>query len=179
MVLYHGTNQIIHTIDLSKSNLRTDFGKGFYMGSNLGIARDWAKSRAGFSGAPVVMRYVLNAGAFDNRSLNVCKYESANIDWLNFVRDNRRRNDTGVETPEPRHSFDIVSGAIANDKVNFVVDDYMKGLISAAEAVKKIRVIPSVIQVSLHTARALSFLNTVSAQYQEMLKNGKWSDWKG
>ena len=49
MVLYHGTNQIIREIDLSKGNLRTDFGKGFYLGSNLGVARDWAKGRAGFS----------------------------------------------------------------------------------------------------------------------------------
>ena len=56
MVLYHGTNQVIREIDLSKGKLRTDFGKGFYLGSNLGVAREWAKSKARFSGTPVVIQ---------------------------------------------------------------------------------------------------------------------------
>ncbi|MCL2286420.1 MAG: DUF3990 domain-containing protein [Firmicutes bacterium] len=60
MVLYHGTNQIIQEIDLTKGKLRTDFGKGFYLGSNLGVAREWAKGRAGFSGKPTVMKYSLD-----------------------------------------------------------------------------------------------------------------------
>ena len=57
MQLYHGANQIIQKVDLNKGRLRTDFGKGFYLGSNLDVARQWAKSRAAFSGVPVVMRY--------------------------------------------------------------------------------------------------------------------------
>jgi len=36
---HHGTNKIIHAIDLSLCRSRTDFGKGFYMGNNLGEAR--------------------------------------------------------------------------------------------------------------------------------------------
>jgi hypothetical protein len=51
--LYHGTAQIIHKIDLAKGRHRTDFGQGFYLGSNLDVAQRWAKSRAAFSGKPV------------------------------------------------------------------------------------------------------------------------------
>ena len=47
MTLYHGTTEIITKIDFSKSNLRTDFGKGFYMGSKLGEARNWAIGKVG------------------------------------------------------------------------------------------------------------------------------------
>ena len=131
MELYHGTNQIIREIDLNRGRLRTDFGKGFYLGSNLEVAREWAKSRAAFSGTPIIMR----------------------------------------------HNFGIVSGAIANDKVNFVVDDYIKGLVTAEEAVKMIRAIPNVIQISIHTPAALTFLAQYDASYQKMLDTGNWSEW--
>ena len=177
MMLYHGTNQVIHEIDLSKGRLRTDFGKGFYLGSNLEVARDWAKSRARFSGTPIVMRYNLNADVFSDKNVNPRRFDSPTKDWLDFVRDNRRRSDKGVKTPEPRHSFGVVSGVIANDKVNFVVDDYIKGLISADEAIKKVRTIPSVFQVSIHTHLGLAYLDTSTPEYQRMLENGAWSGW--
>jgi len=177
VVLYHGTNQIIREIDLNKGRLRTDFGKGYYLGSNLGVAREWAESRAAFSGAPIVMRYNLDIAVFDNESINPCKFDAPTVEWLNFVRDNRRRSDKSVKTPEPRHNFGIVSGAIANDKVNFVVDDYIKGLITAEDAIKKVRAIPSVFQVSIHTPAALKFLAENDAEYQKMLDTGAWSEW--
>ena len=177
MELYHGTNQIIRKIDLSNSRLRTDFGKGFYLGSNLSVAEEWAKSRAAFSGTPIVMRYALDFAVFDNIMLNPQKFDAPSVEWLNFVRDNRRRNDKSVKTNEPRHSFGIVSGAIANDKVNFVVDDYIKGLISAEEAIKKVRAIPSVFQVSIHTSAALAYLDESSAEYKKLLDSGVWSEW--
>ena len=50
MILYHGTTEIIHEIDFSRCRLRTDFGKGFYISSKLSTAREWAISKAGFSG---------------------------------------------------------------------------------------------------------------------------------
>ena len=176
MILYHGTNQVILKIDLDKSNLRTDFGKGFYLGSNLGIAREWAKSRAGFSGTPIVMRYKLNINAFDDKNLNVCKFSSTTVEWLNFVRDNRRRCKTKTNAPEPRHNYDIVLGAIANDKVNFVIVDYMNGLLTAEDAIRKVMAISSVVQVSFHTPLALSYLET-PPQFQKMHENGKWTKW--
>jgi hypothetical protein len=179
MELYHGANQIIRQIELTKGRLRTDFGKGFYLGTNLGVAREWAIGRAGFSGTPIVMRYNLDASVFKDEKVNPCRFETPTVDWLNFVRDNRRRSEKDAKTPEPRHNFGVVSGAIANDKVNFVVDDYIKGLISADEAIKKVRAIPSVIQVSIHTPLALAYLDVGTAAYQELHKNGKWSEWCG
>ena len=177
MLLYHGTNQIIREIDLNKCRLRTDFGKGYYLGSNLGVAREWAKSRAAFSGTPFVMRYNLDVAVFNDENINSCKFDTPTIEWLNFVRDNRRRCDKGTKTPEPRHNYGIVSGAIANDKVNFVVDDYIKGLITAEEAIKKVRAIPSVFQVSIHQPAVLAFLSENDTEYQKLLDTGEWSKW--
>ncbi|MCL2159865.1 MAG: DUF3990 domain-containing protein [Oscillospiraceae bacterium] len=90
---HYGTNTIIAAIDLSKSRLRTDFGKGFYMGNNLGEARKWAISQSMATETPTVMRYVLSDAIFDfeDKTLNRLWFSSPTVEWLNFVRDNRRK----------------------------------------------------------------------------------------
>ena len=117
MILYHGTNQILGDIDFNKSRLRTDFGKGFYFSDKLGNARDWAVDKSGFSEMPTVMRYDLCNKIFQDQKLSLLRFDNPTIEWLNFVRDNRRRNPDSTASKEPRHSYDIVSGPIANDKV--------------------------------------------------------------
>ena len=47
MIFYHGTDRVINEIDLRKSRLRTDFGRGFYLSDKLGNARDWAIDKSG------------------------------------------------------------------------------------------------------------------------------------
>jgi hypothetical protein len=177
MILYRGTNQIVREIDLNKGRLRTDFGKGYYLGSNLGVAREWAKSRAAFSGTPIVMRYNLDFDVFNDENVNPCKFDNPTVEWLNFVRDNRRKNAKGLNSAEPRHNFGIVFGAIANDKVNFVVDDYIKGLLTVEEAIKKVRALQSVFQVSIHTPTALIYLADSNVEYQKLLDTETWSEW--
>ena len=51
MTYYHGTNAIIGMIDLSRSRLRTDFGKGFYFASKADTAQGWATRRTMISEA--------------------------------------------------------------------------------------------------------------------------------
>ena len=177
MILYHGTNQIIHRIDLSKGRNRTDFGKGFYLSSSLEVAREWAKARAVFSGKPIVMRYDLEVAVFDDVNINPCKFDTPTVEWLNFVRDNRCRSKKNSKASEPRHNFGIVFGAIANDKVNFVIADYISGLIEAEVAIKMVRSIPNAFQTSIHTPEALAYLDVASAEYQKLQNNDIWSEW--
>jgi len=174
MELYHGTTQIIHEIDLIKGRHRTDFGQGFYLGSNLGVAQRWAKSRALFSGKPVVMKYMLDEAIFFDEKANPLVFDEPSLEWLNFVRVNRHN---GEPKNKLRHTHGIVQGSIANDKVNFVVEDYIKGKITAEEAIIQVKALPNVLQVSLHTLYALTYLNTDAVWYQGQLPNGEWSEW--
>jgi len=174
MELYHGTTQIIHEIDLTKGRHRTDFGQGFYLGSNLDVARRWAKSRAAFSGKPVVMKYTLGGSIFSDENVNPLIFDEPTLEWLNFVRDNRRK---GKPDDRLRHTHGIVRGSIANDKVNFVVEDYISGKITAEVAITRVEALPNVQQVSLHTSYALTYLDSAAVYYQEQLSNGDWSEW--
>jgi len=174
MELYHGTTQIIHGIDLTKGRHRTDFGQGFYLGSNLDVAQRWAKNRAAFSGKPVVMKYTLDDSIFTDEKANPLIFDEPTLEWLNFVRDNRRK---GVPENGLRHTHGIVRGSIANDKVNFVVEDYLKGKITDGVAIALVKALPNVQQISLHTSYALTYLDTAAICYQEQLSNDEWSSW--
>ena len=171
---------IINAINLSMSRSRTDFGKGFYMGNNLGEARKWAISQSMATETPTVMRYVLKDALFnfDDNSLKRLWFSSPSIGWLNFVRDNRRLTVTNTQNKEPRHDYDVVYGPIANDKVADVVDEYIDGLVTAEEAILRIRVIPSVYQISFHTPLALTCINQTMTEYQQRTNHGKWSVWE-
>ena len=123
---HHGTNAVIGAINLSQSRLRTDFGKGFYMGNNLGEARKWAVSQSMAAESPTVMHYVLSDVIFnfrDNR-LKRLWFSAPTAEWLDFVRDNRIIVSPANQNAEPRHKYDIVYGPIADDKIADVVDEY-------------------------------------------------------
>lgn len=176
---HHGTNIVIDDIDLRKSRNRTDFGKGFYMGNNLGEARKWAVSQSMATEAPTVMRYVLSDAIFnfDDSRLNRLWFADPTIKWLDFVRDNRSIVVSTATSAEPRHDYDIVYGPIANDKIADVVDEYIDGIITAEEAIKRARVIPSVFQMSFHTPLALTFINQALTEYQQRVGKNSWSAW--
>ena len=177
---YHGTSMIIGNIDISKSRLRTDFGKGFYMGTNLGEARKWAISQSMTLEIPTLMRYVLSDVIFDFTDLSLKRlwFTAPTVEWLDFVRDNRKRLTPKSIQKEPRHDYDIVYGPIANDKVVDVVDEYIDGLISVDEAIRRVQVIPSVFQISFHTPFALSYIDQTKTEYQQRTKGNKWTEWK-
>jgi hypothetical protein len=144
------------------------------LGSSLGVAQRWAKSRAAFSGKPIVMKYTLDDEVFIDEKANPLVFNEPSLEWLNFVRDNRRK---GEPENKLRHTHGIVQGPIANDKVNFVVEDYMKGKLTAEEAVARVKSLPNVLQVSLHTLYALTYLEPSDVWYQEQFPNGEWSEW--
>ena len=48
MKLYHGSNVAIEAIDLSRSKPNKDFGRAFYLSSDLSQAQDMAKAKCKF-----------------------------------------------------------------------------------------------------------------------------------
>jgi len=120
------------------------------------------------------MKYTLDEGVFFDAKVNPLVFDRPSLEWLNFVRDNRRK---GKPENKLRHTHGIVQGPIANDKVNFVVEDYLNSKITAEEAIARVKALPNVLQVSLHNQHSLMYLDTVAIGYQEQLPNDEWSDW--
>ena len=173
--MYHGTDTIITTVNLDKGRLRTDFGKGFYLSSKLGVARDWAVDKSGVTKTPIVMRLMLDTEKLNAPELLVLRFDQPTVEWLDFIRANRQIKAIAGLSGEPRHSYDVVSGPIANDKVAKIVVDYIDGLINADEAIKKTKALPRVYKTSFHSQKALVCI--LRCEYQQRLSNGKWTEW--
>lgn len=71
MILYHGTNEDISEIDLSKSRLGKDFGVGFYLTSDRNVARRQAERKFIQQGSGDVM--CMNTNGM-NVQIESCEY---------------------------------------------------------------------------------------------------------
>lgn len=173
MLVYHGTNAVIGRIDLSICRNRTDFGKGFYLSDKIGTAQEWAVTRTGMRrvGIPTILKYSLNFEALKN--LPGCRFPSEpSKEWLDFIGSNREFRQVKINSKEPRHDYHWVSGPIADDKMNDVVEEYLEGEISVDEAIRRAKALPQTFQLSLHTPEALSFVDENVGYRQQ--KNGRW-----
>jgi len=174
MKMYHGTNMVVDAIDLVKSRNRVDFGKGFYLTDKIGTAQSWAirKAELEFEGIPTILCYEINIELFKIKGQGFP--DDPNLDWLNFICSNRRNNPPASSQKEPRHDYNWVSGAIADDKIVDVVAEYLRGEITDEEAICRARALPKTYQLSLHTLAAINFVDDMNVIYKQ-IKRGKWS----
>ena len=132
MKLYHGSNVEVRNPKIHPNLRASDFGAGFYLTSSEAQAIRLAKiveKRRG-TGKPI-----LNIYEFDEAkimTLKVQKFEIADAEWLDFVVNNRK--ELIIENP-----YDLVIGPVANDSTLPVIDDYMDGIYTKEEAVKRLR----------------------------------------
>ena len=153
MKLYHGSNCDFSTVDLSKSKDKRDFGKGFYLTTYKSQAEDWAEvlfERYGGDGI-FVYEYELEIG----EDLSVRQFEGLSEEWLCFIRDNRIEGGT-------QHNFDIVRGAVANDKTHRTLALFVEGIYTEEMALEKLRFNKLNDQVSIHTEKALACLTLIN-----------------
>jgi len=114
MILYHGSNQIVEQIDLTKSNRYKDFGQAFYLSADESQALEMAESRVDFlGGTPIVNSFEFNEALMTSETLNVKIFPHYSIEWAQFTWNNRDDNQ------DFHHPYDIVYGPIMNDRIGF------------------------------------------------------------
>lgn len=130
MTLYHGTNEDIVSIDLTKGLRFKDFGKGFYLTPDKNTAVRMAQKKARlFGGTPTLITYEMDENALHS-DLKVKVFpEKACVEWFLFVDANRDRKNI-----LPIHSYDIVVGPIADDGVVLQLTNYREGIYSPEQA---------------------------------------------
>jgi len=153
LALFHGTvdryvESIQRGIDLRWARKGTDFGRGFYLTTSEGQARDWAISRAeDLGGKPAVLRFDVSRDAISELdTLWFVRADSTAIDYWRFVRHCRRGRD------HVRRS--------SNDRYDMVVGPVAVGWR------RKLETLPHSDQAGFHTARATTLLD---ASRPEML----------
>ena len=156
--LYHGSDVAIDKIDLSKGHINKDFGKGFYLTSLLGQAKEMAKRKARQS---LDAKEIVTAFLFDEKvlilgELNVKVFPEVSEEWALFFLQNRKASRTGF-----RHDYDIVVGPIADDGVVQQLDLFEMGIITLPQLVEALRYRDLNNQYFFGTERAIAKLTRI------------------
>ena len=135
ITLYHGTYLSVPEplAKIGRKNL--DFGPGFYLTKIESQAKNWAiiiASRKGRETKAVVNIYHFNIESAEADNVRIKRFDTYNIEWLNYVVDCRKGKDLSLD-------YDIVEGGVANDNVIDTVEDYEKGIITAEQALGQLR----------------------------------------
>lgn len=135
ITLYHGTYLSVPEplAKIGRKNL--DFGPGFYLTKIESQAKNWAiiiASRKGRETKAVVNIYHFNIESAEADNVRIKRFDTYNIEWLNYVVDCRKGKDISLD-------YDIVEGGVANDNVIDTVEDYEKGIITAEQALGQLR----------------------------------------
>ena len=134
MILYHGSSLEIQNPDLSKSRLRTDFGKGFYLTPLKAQAVSWSQRFLREHGTAVVSLYAFLPKPGDKLpdDVKILEFNTHNLAWLNFITACRLGKPLDTE-------WDLVIGGVSNDKVFDTLQLYFDKLIGSKEAIGRLR----------------------------------------
>lgn len=165
MMLYHGTNIDIQSIDLASCRPYKDFGRGFYTTDILQQAQKMAKRVARiYGGNPIVNMYEIADNYMENSGLNTLDFGRIPSErWAVFVMNNRSRTFTDFGSPDCNfdYKYDIVAGPIADDDMAVLFRQYQNRLISLEVLLNGMTFRETTSQYSFHTERAIRLLRKV------------------
>jgi len=136
--LYHASYKIVKKIDLTLCSSGKDFGKGFYLTTDLEQAKRFLKtaiSKAIKNNIPDIKPdtgyiSIYNFNTEIMKNLNVYEFKSADTKWLHCVAAHRKA-DLFNDELQKWINFDIIAGKIANDTTNQILTTYINGLYGA------------------------------------------------
>lgn len=103
----------------------------------------------------LIQHEYLHQISFEEASvLNVKRFDTLNEEWLEFIKSNRSKG--GLQ-----HDYDVVIGPVADDNTMETVQLYIANILTATEAVERLRYNNVNNQVSFHTEKALKYLKLI------------------
>jgi hypothetical protein len=152
MTLYHGSNLIVNTPNLTLSRKNLDFGIGFYTTVNKEQAVAFAQK--------VMIRkdqqnQFVNVYDFNLETgesvLDILTFTAPDKSWLDYVHQNRRGLYIGK-------IYDLVIGPVANDDVFATLIVYEQGILNVEQTLETLKVKDLYSQYVFKTEKALSLL---------------------
>ena len=160
MRLYHGSDAFFEYPDLTKCRPFKDFGRGFYLTPDLGVAKRMAErcvERSDWQGAPGYI-YTYEFNDQDLTTLKVKRFASTvDEEFARFVMANRQAR-SKAEDHNRDNRYDIVVGVIADDKMGVLFRRFEDGEVTIEYLIKELKFKKLSMQYSFHTNRALAKL---------------------
>ncbi|MCQ4635977.1 DUF3990 domain-containing protein [Anaerovorax odorimutans] len=130
MILYHGSNRVIETPDISFSRSNTDFGRGFYTTPVREQAFRWASRYKRKGDSAIVTIYDCDNTLLENGP-SVKRFSGYTEEWLDYI--------VACRSGQPVQGYDIVVGGVANDKVFDTIELYLQQLIDKQAAIGRLQ----------------------------------------
>ncbi|MDR0823329.1 MAG: DUF3990 domain-containing protein [Endomicrobium sp.] len=163
MIVYHGSNIEIETIDLSKCKPHKDFGQGFYTTALKEQAIEMAKrtcKRYG-GGKACVSKFYFDDALLKSKQLDSIVFKKTNKEWAFFILNNRYPK----KLSNIKNKYDIVMGPVANDDIDLSFNQFAAGFLTMNELLQRLRYKKLNNQISFHSKRAISFLQKKEVFY--------------
>jgi len=157
MKLYHGSLEIVNQPEIRLPNRTLDYGSGFYTTTSYQQAEDWVKRR--MNERKLELGFV-NVFEFDKSSLDLLNcliFENPTEEWVDFVMRNRTEKDFS-------HSYDIVYGPVANDRVYAAFALFEGGILDKQSLINELKTYKLVDQFLFHTEAALQAITFIDAK---------------
>lgn len=157
MKLYHGGLQAVESPRIIKNEGGRDFGFAFYTTDIREQAERWVlrRRRATIRNGIPFARAVVSVFRFEEelarRQLRFRDFPVVSMEWLDMVVACRSNLDHA-------HSFDVVTGKIANDNVGETIAYVVAGVMRKEDALERLRFQKINNQFAFCTEKALSFL---------------------
>ncbi|MCM1306800.1 MAG: DUF3990 domain-containing protein [Firmicutes bacterium] len=168
MILYHGTNLDIETIDLEKCTPYKDFGTGFYAATLFEQAKAMAmrKSRL-YGGNPCVIFYEVPDDILELKTVKIKSFPAPSKDWAVFIINNRNRDFNDYASPlcNCDGKYEIVFGPVANDTLTTLIRRYQRGYIDSEILLKEMEYAAPNNQYSFHSPKAVALLKKVGVEW--------------
>lgn len=160
MKVYHGSLEVVEHPMILRPNRKLDYGEGFYTTTSKKQAQEWVERR--MFERRVTSGYV-NVYEFDDQKLQelrCLRFTGPSKEWAEFVMENRTKKGFS-------HSYDIVYGPVANDRVYLQFGLYESGAIGIETLIRELKTYKLVDQYLFHTEKALTILHFIEASKVE------------
>lgn len=159
MELYHGSNIVVSVPEIRTPSHRLDFGTGFYTTTSFDQAKRWSINKAKLEGmgSAMVSVFCVSDDFLQDQNLDILDFKEADEQWLDFVIANRTDKDFTFQ-------YDIVKGAVANDRVYASLNAFESGFMDKSTLLKELRTWVYVDQVLFHTEKSLQILKFLRAE---------------
>ena len=156
MKLYHGSLEVVSEPRIITPNRTLDYGRGFYTTTSYEQAEQWVRRRKGTQHSVGYVN-VYELADILPEEIKQLRFETPTKEWVDFVM--RNRTERGFE-----HSFDIVYGPVANDRVYAAFALYESNLLDKEGLIRELRTYELVDQYLFHTEQSLQYLTFIEAK---------------
>ena len=156
MKLYHGSLEVVSEPRIITPNRTLDYGRGFYTTTSYEQAEQWVRRRRGTQHSVGYVN-VYELADILPEEIKQLRFDTPTEAWVDFVM--RNRTERGFE-----HSFDIVYGPVANDRVYAAFALYESNLLDKEGLIRELRTSELVDQFLFHTEQSLQHLTFIEAK---------------